>query len=140
MEELTKKYTEGCSGGKAECTYSDSHRDVKESVHTKVYDEYKVAADRRNFQSGEVDHLFPMCAGGSNDIRNLWYQPAVNLWKGKNYGYHEKDHLESWVCLQIKAGKLDPKDAFERITKDWVAFYLAEHLDQAKLGMDADTD
>jgi hypothetical protein len=54
-------------------------------------------ADLRDFQDGEVDHLYPMCAGGSNDISNLGYQPAVNNWKGKNFGYHEKDVLEAYL-------------------------------------------
>jgi hypothetical protein len=32
--------------------------------------------------------------------------------------------------VQIKAGKLDPKEAFDRITQDWVTFYLDEGLDK----------
>jgi hypothetical protein len=69
-----------------------------------------------------------MCAGGSNDITNLWYQPAVNEWKGKNFGYHENDVLESHICRQIKAGSLDPTAAYKRITTDWVAYYLDLNL------------
>jgi hypothetical protein len=61
---------------------------------------------------------------GSNDITNLWYQPAKNIWNKKNFGFKAKDDLESWVCRQVKAGQLDPKDAFERITSDWVKFYM----------------
>jgi hypothetical protein len=77
-----------------------------------------------------VDHLYPMCAGGSNDATNLWYQPADNKWKNKSFGYHEKDVLEAYVCRQIVAGKLDPKDAYNSITKDWVAYYLQLGLDK----------
>jgi hypothetical protein len=138
--DLTKRYTVGCTAGKTDCTYSDSHRNVSDAVHKQVYDEYKVPTAKRNINNGEVDHLYPMCAGGSNDIKNLWYQPAVNMWKGKNFGYHEKDHLETWVCSQIKDHKLEPKEAYDRITKDWVAFYLDQHLDQSKEGPDSDID
>jgi hypothetical protein len=28
---------------------------------------------------GEIDHFYPLCAGGSNDITNLWFQPATNV-------------------------------------------------------------
>ncbi|HEY7390291.1 MAG TPA: hypothetical protein VH640_17370 [Bryobacteraceae bacterium] len=49
---------------------------------------------------GEIDHFFPLCAGGSNDITNLWFQPENNVWNGKNYGFREKDDLEAWICQQ----------------------------------------
>jgi hypothetical protein len=62
-------------------------------------------------------------AGGSNDITNLWFQSETNMWNGKNYGFHEKDDLEAWVCQQIKDGQLDACTAFDRITTDWVKFY-----------------
>lgn len=45
------------------------------------------------------------------------------MWNGRNYGFHEKDDLEAWVCAQIKAGKLDSREAFDRMTSDWVKFY-----------------
>jgi hypothetical protein len=137
---LIARYTTNCPDGKDDCTYSQSHRDVSDSVHAHVYDEYKVSKGKRNIQAGEVDHLYPLCAGGSNDITNLWYQPAQNKWKGKNFGYHEKDNLETRVCKQIKAGTLDPKLAYQRITQDWVAYYLDEHLDKSSDGEDEDVN
>jgi hypothetical protein len=103
-------------------------------VHKQVYDEYNVSADQRNIQDGEVDHLYPMCAGGSNNITNQWYQPVDNKWKGKNFGYHEKDALETYVCKQIVAGNLDPKEAYKRFTTDWVAYYLGLHLEKSSDG------
>lgn len=127
--DLTKRYTEGCPSGKTSCTYSQAHRNVPAGEHKQVYDEYNVPEDARNIQHGEVDHFYPLCAGGSNEIKNLWYQPAENEWNGKNFGFHEKDKLETYVCAQIKAHQMDPKDAFNRIQKDWVKFYLDEGLD-----------
>src|SRR6185437_10749088 len=129
VDDLAKGYTENCPGSKPSCTYSQAHRNVPESVHKKVYDEYNVPQEQRNIKSGEVDHFYPLCAGGSNDISNLWYQPAINEWNGKEFGYHEKDKLETLVCVQIKDGKLDLHEAYDRITKDWVEFYLDEGLD-----------
>jgi uncharacterized protein YgiM (DUF1202 family) len=129
VADLTRTYTDNCPGSKPSCTYSQDHRNVPASVHEKVYDEYNVPPDQRNIKDGEVDHFYPLCAGGSNDISNLWYQPAIGTWNGKDFGYHTKDKLEAYICVQIKAGKLDPKEAFDRITKDWVKFYLDEGLD-----------
>lgn len=62
-------------------------------------------------------------------MKNLWDQPAENEWNGQNFGFHEKDKLETYICTQILAGKLDPKDAFNRVTGDWVKFYLDVGLD-----------
>jgi hypothetical protein len=140
VDDLTARWTGNCPAHKKACTYSQSHRDVSTGLHKTICDEYNVASDERNIQHGEVDHLYPLCAGGSNEKENLWYQPAENPWKGKNFGYHEKDQLEAWVCAQIKAKQLDPKEAYARFTHDWVKFYLDEHLDGASDGPDADTD
>jgi uncharacterized protein YraI len=129
VDDLTKVYTDNCPAPKTTCTYSQDHRNVPASVHTKVYDEYAVPQPKRNGTDGEVDHFYPLCAGGSNDISNLWYQPAVNPWNGKDFGFKIKDKLETYICVQITNGKLDPKDAYDRITKDWVKFYLDEGLD-----------
>ena len=130
VDDLTKTYTDNCPNSKPSCTYSQDHRNVPASVHKKVYDEYNVPPDQRNIKDGEVDHFYPLCAGGSNDISNLWYQPAVGDWNGNDFGYHTKDKLEAYICVQIKAGKLTPKEAFDRITEDWVQFYLDEGLNK----------
>jgi hypothetical protein len=103
----------------------------------KVYDEYEVATSARNFASGEVDHFYPLCAGGSNDLSNLWYMPAHLIWYGSDYGYKTKDALEAWICTQIKAGKLDPKVAYEKITTDWVAYYQEVFLHLTPLATDS---
>jgi uncharacterized protein YgiM (DUF1202 family) len=130
VDDLKKTYTDNCPDSKPSCTYSQDHRNVPASVHKKVYDEYNVPPGERNIKDGEVDHFYPLCAGGSNDISNLWYQPAIGDWNGKDFGYHTKDKLEAFICVQIKAGKLDPKVAFDRMTEDWVKFYLDEDLDK----------
>ncbi len=120
---LTARFTR-CPNRRPSCTYSQLRGDVPSDVRRQVYDEYAVAETARNSQSGEIDHLVPVCAGGSNDIRNLWYQPAINTWNGRQFGFHEKDDLEAWICRQILAGALDPHEAYHRITTDWVAYFL----------------
>jgi len=124
LADLKRRYTVGCPSGKTSCTYSQAHRDVNKNLHATVYVEYHVPENDRNIKFGEVDHFYPLCAGGSNNIKNLWDQPAENEWNGENFGFHEKDKLETYICAQIITGKMNPKDAFNRIKTDWVKFYL----------------
>jgi hypothetical protein len=126
VDDLTKVWTENCPGGKDSCTYSQSHRKVSKGERTFIYEEYNVPSAKRNIDNGEIDHFYPLCAGGSNSGSNLWYQPIDNEWNGRNFGFKEKDKLETWICKQIKAHKLDPHEAFGRMTKDWVKFYIEE--------------
>ncbi len=136
--DLTRPWHENCPAHKTTCTYSQAHRDVPTSVHDAVYNSYDVPADARNIQSGEVDHFWPLCAGGSNDLKNLWYQPKENPWNGENLGFKEKDWLEADICKQIKAGTLDPSEAYKRLTTDWVAYYHDERARQDANIVDAD--
>jgi hypothetical protein len=132
VSDLTKKWTEGCPNGKTSCTYSQAHRNVPASEHKQVYDEYNVPQPKRNIANGEVDHFYPLCAGGSNDVSNLWYQPITNDWNGQNFGFKEKDRLETYICQEIVAKRMDPKDAYKRLTQDWVKFYQDEGLDHVE--------
>jgi hypothetical protein len=126
VDDLTKVWIENCPGGKDSCTYSQAHRSVSKGERTSIYDKFSVPSAKRNIDNGEIDHFYPLCAGGSNSESNLWYQPIKSEWNGKNFGFKEKDKLEAWICRQIKAHQLDPQDAFDRITKDWVKFYIEE--------------
>jgi hypothetical protein len=111
-DDLTKRWdcpsgtpAKSISKKDGKCTYSVAHRDVGSAEHKQVYDEYKVPASARNAQNGEVDHFYPLCAGGSNDIGNLWYQPAQNPWNGANFGYHQKDDLRPDQGRQARSGR-----------------------------------
>jgi hypothetical protein len=106
VSDLTRRYTDNCPRHKQSCTYSKAHRNVPQQVHSHVYDEYNVPDSERNSTSGEVDHFWPLCAGGSNDISNLWYQPAQNEWQGENLGYHEKDWLEDQIANRLRPARL----------------------------------
>jgi hypothetical protein len=138
VSDLTRRYSDHCPAHKATCTYSQDHRDVNTAVHVEVYDEYNVPADERNIQHGEVDHFWPLCAGGSNAKQNLWYQPKENEWNGENLGFKEKDWLEVEICKEIKAGDLDPKEAYDKLTADWVAYYHEKRKDTDEKVVDQD--
>jgi hypothetical protein len=62
--------------------------------------------------SFEFDHLIPLCAGGANDVKNLWPQPIAEA--------HLKDVLENQICIEMKAGTLKQTDAVQRV-HDWFA-------------------
>jgi len=65
---------------------------------------------RSSWSEYEFDHLIPLCAGGSDDIKNLWPQPIDEA--------HDKDKLENEVCLGLRAGTLKQADAVKQIY-DW---------------------
>ena len=98
---------------KKSCGYSQVHRTVPATVKKRVFAES--GFDPKNHPPGEIDHLYPLCAGRINDLTNLRFQPATNFWNGKDYGHHEKDDLEAWVCQQIRARRLDPREAFDKV-------------------------
>lgn len=69
----------------------------------------------------EVDHRLPLCAGGSNDITNLWIQA------GDGPGnFHFKDALEDRICRKLKKGLVTVAQAQAAFLGDWQAAYAAE--------------
>jgi hypothetical protein len=64
----------------------------------------------------KIDHYIPLCAGGSNDVSNLWPQ-HVSV-------YTVTDPLEALVCNKMAHGKLLQKDAVAIIVE------AKAHLDE----------
>ena len=58
----------------------------------------------------EFDHLIPLCAGGSDDPKNLWPQPIADA--------HKKDVLEVEICTAMKAGTMLQAEALQKV-HDW---------------------
>ena len=67
----------------------------------------------------ELDHRVPRCAGGADDERNLWPQPAPQ--------FHWKDRLETRVCKELKDGKISVGRAQAIFLGDWVDGYVKEY-------------
>ena len=59
---------------------------------------------RKDFK---IDHLIPLCAGGSNEV--------VNLWPQHKSIYTITDPLEPILCQKMKEGKLIQKNAVQLI-------------------------
>lgn len=85
------------------------NRNVSEDEKLKIAKEYG-NIPKAKWKLYEFDHLIPLCAGGSDDIGNLWPQPISEA--------KEKDKVEDFVCAQMKAGKMTQAQAVQKI-RDW---------------------
>jgi hypothetical protein len=96
--------------------YSSSVRNVPDSLKNDVYAEYGIASHTPG--QYEVDHLISLELGGSNDIANLWPEPAE-----PRPGFHEKDKVENYLHDQVCNGKMSLQDAQYQIATNWLAVY-----------------
>lgn len=76
-------------------------RDVDSSLKGDIFNEYRLSGYRLNPKersSYKIDHLIPLCAGGSNYENNLWPQHKSV--------YDLTDPLESIGCEKLKDGRI----------------------------------
>jgi hypothetical protein len=81
------------------------NRDVDPQLKADVFKEYRnqgYRLDLKHRNDYKIDHLIPLCAGGSNHEDNLWPQ-HVSI-------YTLTDPLESVGCEKLKAGKIKQVD------------------------------
>jgi hypothetical protein len=102
------------------CTsgYSSSVRSVTDSVKNAVYAEYGITS--RATGQYEVDHFVSLEIGGSNDISNLWPEPA-----SPKPGFHEKDKVENYLHDQVCSGAMTLQTAQIAIATNWLDVYNA---------------
>ncbi len=100
------------------CTpgYSSQVRNVPSSEKDQVYAEYGITSHATG--QYEVDHLISLELGGSNDIANLWPEPA-----DPRPGFHEKDKVENYLHAQVCSGKMSLQEAQYQIAANWMAIY-----------------
>lgn len=98
--------------------YARSVRNVPLDEKHQVYDEYNIATHRPG--QYEVDHLISLELGGSNDIANLWPEPAE-----PTPGFHEKDRFENFLHNQICTGKITVQEAQREIVINWLKYWTA---------------
>jgi hypothetical protein len=96
--------------------YAGSVRDVPTSLKNKVYAEYGIT--HRVAGEYEVDHHVSLELGGSNDIANLWPEPA-----SPKPGFHEKDKVENYLHDQVCSGAISLKQAQIEIATNWLDVY-----------------
>ena len=98
--------------------YSKSVRNVSVEVKKQVYKEYGIKYPQPT-GSYEVDHQISLELGGSNDISNLWPEPA-----SPTPGFHEKDKVENYLHQEVCNGDITLTEAQKEINTDWYAVYL----------------
>jgi hypothetical protein len=86
-------------------------RDVEGSLKARLfvlYDEkYGYETTQMQRTAFKIDHLIPLCMGGSNKADNLWPQ-HVSI-------YQHTDPLEPFLCGAMSAGKIKQADAVQLI-------------------------
>ena len=100
------------------CTpgYSKQVRNVPESEKEQVYLEYGITSHQPG--EYEVDHYISLELGGSNDISNLWPEPAE-----PKPGFHEKDVVENKLHKQVCDGEITLEQAQQQISTNWLEVY-----------------
>ncbi len=96
--------------------YSQGVRNVPDSVKNQVFAEYGITSHTTG--EYEVDHLISLELGGSNDIANLWPEPAE-----PRPGFHEKDKVENYLHKQVCDGAMTRADAQSIISTNWLSVY-----------------
>lgn len=84
----------------------DVSTDTKGGIFQK-YDQIGFRTRSMKRQAFKIDHYIPLCAGGSNDVKNLWPQHESI--------YEITDKLEALICEKMAAGRLKQKDAVDLI-------------------------
>ena len=104
------------------CTpgYASSVRDVSTATKEQVYAEYGVSYPQP-LGAYEVDHFIPLEIGGSNDITNLWLEPAT-----PTPGFHQKDQFENFEHGQVCNGTISVAEAQSRMASDWYLYWEEE--------------
>ncbi len=95
--------------------YSSSVRNVPQSEKDEVYAEYGITSHEPG--QYEVDHLISLELGGSNDISNLWPEPAE-----PTPGFHQKDQVENYLHDQVCSGAMPLQQAQIPIATNWLQF------------------
>lgn len=96
--------------------YAKSVRNVPESEKEEVYKEYGITS---HFSGEyEVDHLISLELGGSNDLSNLWPEPAE-----PKPGFHEKDKVENYLHSEVCSGSITLEQAQQEISQNWLEVY-----------------
>jgi len=100
--------------------YASAVRDVSTAMKEQVYAEYDVSYPQPT-GAYEVDHFIPLEIGGSNDITNLWLEPAT-----PTPGFHQKDQFENFEHDQVCDGTISPMEAQSRMASDWYFYWQQE--------------
>ena len=100
----------------------DVSYETKEIIINEYDQKFNYTIARMPRADFKIDHLIPLCAGGSNDMSNLWPQHKTV--------YAVTDPLEPIICAKMAQGRLKQKDAVSLVIE------AKTHLDRTALIMD----
>lgn len=80
-------------------------KEQKRAIFVHYDKEYGYATTQMERSEFKIDHLIPLCLGGSNNSDNLWPQHKVI--------YENTDPLEPFLCETLAAGKIKQAEAVE---------------------------
>jgi hypothetical protein len=104
----------------AACGQSKAHRgSMSHARRDEILTEYGLPPGEH--PDYEIDHLVPLCLGGSDDPSNLWPEPRRSI--EPTWNAEAKDRLERFMCDMVCTGQLDIGTAQEAFAKDWIAAY-----------------
>jgi len=92
--------------------YSANTRDVTQARKEQVYAAYGVAS--RETGEYEMDHVISLELGGTNEVKNLFPEPAL-----PKPGFHEKDKVENCFHKKVCNGEMNLKVAQDIISRNW---------------------
>jgi hypothetical protein len=99
-------------------TKTGPRRNVTEATKKQVFAEYGIPYPPPK-GAYEVDHFIPLELGGSNDISNLWPEPA-----NPTPGFHQKDLEENYLHKQVCTAKtMTLEEAQRAIATDWLKYF-----------------
>jgi hypothetical protein len=85
----------------------DVARETKSQIFVTYDREFGYETTRMERTTFKIDHLIPLCLGGSNDTDNLWPQHESI--------YQNTDPLEPFLCEVLASGRIKQLEAVELI-------------------------
>jgi hypothetical protein len=85
----------------------DVDGETKRQIFVAYDREFGYETTKMNRSSFKIDHLIPLCLGGSNDVSNLWPQHVTI--------YENTDPLEPFLCDVLSRGRIKQAEAVQLI-------------------------
>ena len=104
------------------CTRDAATPEAEKAATYEWYNLPRPTANSGETQTCELDHLISLELGGADTLDNIWPQcgpPGVAL---PQRFFKEKDTVENFLAMQVRAGRMDLSAAQQGIAADWTQF------------------
>jgi len=122
------------SGFKTLCVRNCQSSEAQKHVTYRWYGVQKPRSNSGQNQVCELDHLVPLELGGADGLGNIWPECGPDFTALNDRYFKIKDRVESYMAVEVKAGRI-PLDAAQRgIASDWTQFLPSANHYCAKQG------